>query len=106
MTWRDPEWGTVGNGVAILYTRGVADEPPRMPQPRAPRPRRWAGWPGWDPWCPTAPRARQARADPEARRRLNAIFDDADVLLLPVIGEPPVPVGKWDSHSGPWTLPG
>ena len=22
-------------------------------------------------------------------------FDDADVLLTPVVGEPPVPVGKW-----------
>ena len=26
--------------------------------------------------------------------------------MLPTIGEPPVPVGKWNSHSGPWTLTG
>jgi amidase len=28
------------------------------------------------------------------------------VLLTPTIGEPPVPVGKWDSRRGLWTLAG
>jgi amidase len=38
--------------------------------------------------------------------RINAIFDHCDVLLTPTIGEPPVPVGKWDSRRGLWTLAG
>ena len=45
-------------------------------------------------------------AIPKHARRLNAIFDQADVLLLPVIGEPPVPVAKWGSRGGPWTMSG
>ena len=100
VSWRGPNWGTVGNGVAVLYLRGVADDARLLPEPRAPRP---AGEPARPAGslipdrCSSAPR-RRSRSTP---RRLNAIFDDADVLLLPVIGEPPVPVGKWDSHSGP-----
>ncbi len=38
--------------------------------------------------------------------RVNRIFDQHDVLLLPVVGEPPVPVEKWDSRGGQWTLAG
>ena len=50
---------------------------------------------------------RRARAAiPKHAKRINAIFDDADVLMLPVVGEPPVPVGKWGSHSGVWMLTG
>jgi amidase len=49
---------------------------------------------------------RTKAAIPKHARRLNAIFDEADVLLLPVIGEPPVPIGNWDSRSGMWTLAG
>jgi amidase len=43
---------------------------------------------------------------PSHASRINAIFEGADVLMLPMIGEPPIPVGKWNSHSGPWTLTG
>ena len=50
---------------------------------------------------------RRARAaTPKHAARINRIFDEHDVLLLPVIGEPPVPVGKWDSRGGQWTLAG
>ena len=33
MTWRDPNWGTVGNGVAILYSRGIADDARNTSEP-------------------------------------------------------------------------
>ena len=31
VSWRDPKWGTVGNGVSILYSRGVADDARGLP---------------------------------------------------------------------------
>ena len=50
---------------------------------------------------------RRARAAiPKHAKRINRIFDAHDVLLLPVIGEPPVPVEKWSSRGGQWTLAG
>ena len=50
---------------------------------------------------------RRARAAiPKHAARINRIFDEHDVLLLPVVGEPPLPVGKWDSRGGQWTLAG
>src|SRR5262249_46935154 len=31
VSWQDPNWGTVGNGVAIMYVRGVADDARHLP---------------------------------------------------------------------------
>jgi amidase len=55
------------------------------------------------------PKAAVRRARSVTRKydaRINSIFDDHDVLLTPTIGEPPVPVGKWDSKRGLLTLAG
>ena len=59
--------------------------------------------------CPCAPAilgASQQELAAKYASRINAIFDHCDVLLTPTIGEPPVPVGKWDSRRGLWTLAG
>ena len=105
VTWRDPNWGTVGNGVAILYVRGVADDARLLPN-RDRLGRQVAGVARLGSLVRDSLLERTTAAIPKHARRLNAIFDDADVVLLPVIGEPPVPVGNWDSHSGVWTLAG
>jgi amidase len=105
VSWRDPNWGTVGNGVAILYARGVADDARRLPN-RERLGRQVAGIARLGSLVRDSLLERTKAAMPKHARRLNAIFDDADVVLLPVIGEPPVPVGKWDSRSGLWTLSG
>ncbi len=105
VSWRDPKWGTVGNGVAVLYMRGVADDARALPN-RERLGRQVAGLARLGSLIPDAVLERTKAAVPKHARRINAIFDEADVVLLPVIGEPPVPVGKWDSRSGPWTLTG
>ncbi len=105
VVWRDLDWGTVGNPTAILYSRGVADDarsishPERLGRQVRSVARAGALIPDW--------LLRRARAaTPKHARRLNGIFDEHDVVLLPVIGEPPVPVEKWTSHGGQWTLAG
>jgi amidase len=105
MTWRDPKWGMVGNGVSVLYMRGVADDARGLPN-RERLGRQAGGLARLGSLIPDSVVRRTRAAIPKHARRLNAIFDDADVLLLPVVGEPPVRIGKWDSHSGIWTLAG
>ncbi len=105
VAWRDVDWGTVGNPTATLYSRGVADDARNIPHPerlgRQVRSiaRGGALIPDW--------LLRRARAaTPKHARRLNGIFDEHDVVLLPVIGEPAVPVEKWSAHGGQWALMG
>jgi amidase len=105
VSWRGPKWGTVGNGVSVLYMRGVADDARQLPN-RERLGRQVNGIARMGSLIPDSVVKRAKAAIPKHARRLNAIFDEADVLLLPVIGEPPVPIGKWDSRSGMWTLAG
>ena len=35
--------------------------------------------------------------------RINALFDEHDVLLMPVINRSPVEVGRWEGRGGAWT---
>jgi amidase len=105
VSWRGPKWGTVGNGVSVLYMRGVADDARELPN-RERLGRQVNGIARMGSLIPDSVVKRTKAAIPKHARRLNAIFDEADVLLLPVIGEPPVPIGKWDSRSGMWTLAG
>jgi amidase len=49
---------------------------------------------------------RRARAGEQARaRRINAIFDDVDVLLTPTLPAPPDPLGRFAGRSLATTLP-
>ena len=105
VNWRDVSWGTVGNGVSILYVRGVADDARRLPR-RERLGRQVNGVARLGATIPDSLLRRTKAATPKRARRLNAIFDEADVVMLPVIGEPPVPVGNWDSRGGIWTLTG
>ena len=57
-----------------------------------------------DPGRAAAPRAR-ARARPTATR-LNALFDDFDVLLTPMFTRRPLPIGEWEGRGALWTLNG
>jgi amidase len=105
VAWRDPDWGTVGNAVAIMYSRGVADDARRLPN-RERLGRQASGVARLGSMIPDSILRRTRAAIPKHARRVNAIFEDHDVLLLPVIGEPPVPVEKWSSRGGQWTLAG
>ena len=79
--------------------------PPRCPTPSGSASTR-ASSRGWAALIPDIAVRRARAATPKYAARINAIFDHCDVLLTPTIGEPPVPVGKWDSRRGLWTLAG
>jgi amidase len=105
VTWRDPDWGMVGNGVSILYARGVADDARRLPNPER-LGRQARGVVRMGSLIPDSVVRRTRAATAKHAKRIYRIFEDHDVLLLPVVGEPPVPVEKWSSRGGQWTLAG
>jgi amidase len=105
VAWRDPDWGTVGTAVSIMYSRGVADDARLLPN-RQRLGRQVRGVARLGSLVPDWTLRRARAATPKHAARINRIFDQHDVLLLPVVGEPPLPVGKWESRGGQWTLAG
>ena len=102
---RDPDYGGVGNQVSVLYMRGIADDAASLPHPeRLGKHTRQLARLGR--LYPDVAVRRARAVTKKYAARINAIFDHCDVLLTPTIGEPPVPVGKWDSRRGLWTLAG
>jgi amidase len=103
--WHDPDYGGVGNQVAVLYMRGIADDAKRLPHPE--RLGRHVGQLAkLGRLYPDAAVRHAKAAMPKYARRVDRIFDQCDVLMTPTMGEPPVPVGKWDFRPGLWTLAG
>ena len=86
--WRDPDWGGIGNQIAARYMGGIAEDVDAVPHRERLEPvtrgyRRLARVtaPGW------AVR-RSLRLEAADRARVNAIFDDHDLLLTPMTAGP------------------
>ena len=92
---RDPEYGTVGNGVAALYLRGIRDDIRAVPRREALE-RRTRGFDRLGSLIGRSALRRQREATPKHAARINRLFDDHDVLITPVVGTPPVKVGRWE----------
>ena len=102
---RDPAYRGIGNQVSVLYMRGIADDARALPHPeRLGRHTRQLARLGA--LYPDAAVRRAKALIPRYAARINAIFENCDVLVTPTIGEPPVPVSKWGSRRGLWTLAG
>jgi len=102
---RDPDYGGIGNQISALYMRGIADDARALPHPeRVGKHIRQLARLGA--LYPDAAVRRAKAAMTKYAARINAVFDHCDVLLTPTIGEPPIPVGKWDARRGLWTLTG
>ncbi len=97
--WQDPDWGSIGNQIPARYLGGIAEDVDAVPHPdrleaqtRGYRRLARLTAPGWA--------ARRAvRLEDSDRRRINAIFDDHDVLLTPMTAGPAVEVGRWHGRS-------
>jgi amidase len=90
----DPKYGQSGNNVIIRYSRGIHDDVAAVPEPERLEActrgfgRLGALYPGW-----LARRATR-RAERDAAR-INRIFETADVLITPTVGEAAIEVGRW-----------
>lgn len=99
----DPDWGWIGNDITPRYLGGIAEDGDRVPYPE----RLEARTRSMIRMGRALPRRLLAKArENEARHaaRLNAIFDDFDVLLMPVAGIPAPEVGRWAGGGALRTL--
>jgi amidase len=101
----DPAYGLIGNSFVPRYLRGIHDDAAAMPRPERleRRTRAIARLGGLFPPALVA----KARTDEAAHAaRINAIFDDHDVVLTPVTARLPVEVGRWEGRGALATLLG
>ena len=101
----DPRYGLAGNNIPIRYLGGIADDVRRVPHPE----RLEARTRGFGRLGGLYPRSIVERARRAAERdavRINALFDRFDVLVTPVIGEPPFEVGRWHGNGAVRTVLG
>ncbi len=103
---RDPEWGGIGNNVSARFLGGVAETVRGVPHPeRLERRTRGFGRLG-----SLLPGKLYEHALGPARdadiARVNAIFDDHDVLITPVMGGTALPVRRWQGRGALATVLG
>jgi amidase len=102
---RDPNYGMVGNVLMPRYLCGVHADAMRMPRrQRLERRTRAMARIGGLLGERTVARARAA--EPRHSARINALFDDHDVLLTAVTARLPVEVGRWEGRGVLRTLLG
>lgn len=102
---QDPDWGMIANNMVPRYLRGVAEDFARVPRPERLE-RRTRGMAKLGGLIPEKV-FEQARRGVEAdAARVDAIFDNHDVLMTPVMGGTALPVRRWEGRNALWTLLG
>lgn len=102
---RDPAWGTIGNNVTPRYLRGIHDEVAVTPRPDALE-RRTHGFARLGSLILERELRRARAAEARDRERIGAIFDDFDVLMMPVMARTAIPIRRWEGRGALWTLMG
>ena len=103
---RDPDWGGVSNNISARFLHGVAKTVDEVPHPeRLERRTRGFGRLGG-----ILPRSLFEKAVGPGReadeRRINSLFDDHDVLVMPTIGGTALPVRRWEGQGAIRTVLG
>jgi amidase len=103
---RDPNWGGIGNNITARFLGGVAETVKAVPHPE----RLESRTRGFGRLGGILPRGLYERARGEGRAadaaRVNAIFDDHDVLVMPVMGGTALPVRRWEGKGALQTVLG
>jgi amidase len=95
---RDPDWGNVGNNISARFLRGVADSVGEVPRPERLE-RRTRGFGRLGSALPDSLFQRALQGQAEDARRINAIFDEFDILVTPVMGGTALPVRRWEGRG-------
>lgn len=102
---RDPDWGGIGNNSVPRYMRGIAEDVERTPVPDGLE-RRTRAMGRLGGLIPQVVFERAKRGREVDAARVNAIFDDHDVLMTPVMGGTALPVRRWEGRGALWALLG
>jgi amidase len=96
---RDPDWGWAGNQITARYLGGIAADFDLVPHPerlesitRGYRRLARVAAPGWA-------QRRALRLEAADRDRINRIFEDHDVLLMPIVAGPAFEHGRFSSRG-------
>jgi amidase len=88
-------YGLASNGTTVRYLRGIHDDAVAMARPERLQ-RRTRGFARMGALYPD-PVLRWARRHEAANAaRINRVFDDHDVVLMPVTARPPPPAARWE----------
>jgi len=102
---RDPDWGNIGDAITTRFLKGVAETVEEVPHPeRLERRTRQFGTMGK--LLPESLYRRMMARRPAEQARVNAIFDSADVLVMPVMGGTALPVRRWEGRNALHTVLG
>ena len=102
---RDPDWGSIGDTISARFLKGVSETVEEVPHPERLESRtRGFGRLGriLPEWLYRQAMARR----PAEQARVNAIFDSADVLVMPVMGGTALPVRRWEGRGALQTVLG
>lgn len=101
---REPAIGPVGLNVVARYLDGIAAEAAAVAHPeRLERRTRGLARLGR---AAARPAARARRIESEDAARVNAIFDDVDIVLGPTLARAPLPIGRYEGRGASYTLNG
>ncbi len=102
---RDPDWGGIGNDITPRFLGGIAAEGRTVPH-RELLERRTRGMIRLGGLLPDAVVRRAVAREAGHGERINRVFADADVLLMPTVGIPPPRSGRWAGKGALRTLIG
>jgi amidase len=102
---RDPDWGGIGDTISARYLKGVAETVEEVPHPERLE-RRTRGFGRLGKILPEALYQQATARRPAEQARVNAIFEDHDVLLTPVMGGTALPVRRWEGKGALQTVLG
>jgi amidase len=102
---RDPDYGMASSNFLARYLHGIHEDAARIAHPERLEPRtkgmarmgRLVGRRGLD---------RAMAALPVDQRRVNAIFDDVDVVVMPTLATLPIPAGRYTAAGALRSLNG
>jgi amidase len=92
---RDPDWGSIGDNMVPRYLRGGAEDLPKVPHPERLE-RRTRGFARLGRSIPEALFQRALAARESDAARVNAIFEQCDVLMTPVMADTAAAVRRWE----------
>jgi amidase len=102
---RDPTYNEFGTVFMPRYLKGIQDDAESVPRPHRLQ-RRTRGFASLGRLVPRAALDHAMRDEARQAKRINAVFDDHDVLLTPATAKPAVPAAAWEGRSALATLLG
>jgi amidase len=102
---RDPDWGRVGDTITARFLKGVAETVEEVPLPERLE-RRTRGFGTLGSLLPESLYEKAMANRPAEIARINAIFDDFDVVVMPVMGGTALPIRKWQGRGALYTVMG